>query len=62
MGIAPRVMAKIMKAKLSPCMCSNIEGFGIAICLQHFKSAAFFTIVTIQSLGQRAFAASWSRP
>jgi hypothetical protein len=32
MGIAPRVMAKIMKAKLSPCMRSNIEGFGIAIC------------------------------
>jgi hypothetical protein len=58
MGIAPRVIAKIMKAKLSPCMCSNIEGFGIAICLQHCKSVALFIVVTIQPLGQRAFAAS----
>jgi hypothetical protein len=61
MGIAPRVIAKIMKAKLSPCMCSNIEGFGIAICLQHCKSVALFIVVTIQPLGERAFAASWLR-
>ena len=58
MGIAPRVIAKIMKAKLSPCMRSNIGGFGIAICLQDRKSVALFIVVTIRSLGQRAFAAS----
>jgi hypothetical protein len=60
MGIAPRVIAKIMKAKLSPCMRSNIEGFGIAICLQDCKSVALFIVVTIQPLGQTgAQLASW---
>jgi hypothetical protein len=56
MGMAPRVIAKIMKAKLSPCMHSNIDGFGIVICLQDRKSVAFFIVVTIQPLGRRAFA------
>jgi hypothetical protein len=50
MGIAPRAIAKIMKAKLSPCMRSNIVGFGIATCLQYCRRVAFFIVVTIRLL------------
>jgi hypothetical protein len=52
MGITPKAIAKIKKAKLSPLMRPNIEGFGISICLQDCKSFAFFIVVTIRPLRQ----------
>jgi hypothetical protein len=44
MGIAPRVIAKSIKAKLSPFMRSSIEGFGIVICPQNYQSIEFTSL------------------
>jgi hypothetical protein len=53
MGITPRAIAKITKAKLSLCMRPNIEGFGIFDMLKGLQGRCIFHLCDNSATGRQ---------